>query len=268
MSLRRLTGQSADEDGDRHLRRGERAVQPDEGVLVGEVAGSRRSPTSSRHATITSPSRGRTPGSTAPNQPRADRVLAGQHRGALAQHLAPGRDDVVDRAARSSRGGGSGPRRRAARRRRACPSTSSTSTRASRRAVDHAVVGDDEQPGRGRQRLAQLLGLGVDHRELLQPLGGGHAELVPGPVEVGVVDVGERRAGAADALTVAAIRSPTRSAPTYVAPRCEATRQPGAVEVALVDRGDVHAGAREPAEGGRVRLPLERVDAACPTTGG
>ena len=44
-----------------------------------------------------------------------------------------------------------------------------------------------------------VAGLGVDHGELLQPLGGGHPELVAGPVEVGVVEVGQRgrRAGAA-----------------------------------------------------------------------
>ena len=39
------------------------------------------------------------------------------------------------------------------------------------RAVDHAVVGDHDQPHVLRQRLAELLGLGVDHGELLQPRG-------------------------------------------------------------------------------------------------
>ena len=62
------------------------------------------------------------------------------------------------------------------------------------RGVDHPVVGDHDQPGVAGHRVAQLLGLGVDERQLLEPLGGGDAVAVPGPVEVAVVEVGEGRA--------------------------------------------------------------------------
>ena len=123
------------------------------------------------------------------------------------------------------------------------------------------------EPGRRGQRLAQLLGLGVDHRELLEPLGGGDAVPVAGPVEVAVVDVGQRRLvrrradGGGDPLADAVGADVRR-------PALRGDRQPGAVELALVDRRDVHPGAREPGERGRVRLPLERVDVLVPPAGG
>ena len=41
--------------------------------------------------------------------------------------------------------------------------------------------------------VAELLGLGVDDRQLLEPLGRGDAVAVAGPVQVAVVEVGERR---------------------------------------------------------------------------
>ena len=115
----------------------------------------------------------------------------------------------------------------------------------------------------GGQRLAQLLDLGVDHGQLLQPLGRGDAVLVAGPVEVAVVEVGERRAHGrrhdrggdpladpvrADVLTAAGGRH----------------GQPAPPELALVDDGDGDAGLLHPRERGGVRLPLERVDVLVP----
>ena len=97
-------------------------------------------------ATTTSPSRGRTPASTAPNQPRGDRVVAGQHLGPVAEDGAPGGDDVVDRAARAVEVPEAGL---AAEQHQPVAQLGVVVDvdPALRRRVDHAVVGDDDAAG-------------------------------------------------------------------------------------------------------------------------
>ena len=129
---------------------------------------------SSWQATITSPRRGARRGVDRAEPAAPDASSRVSDRRPVPSTRARWRH-VVDGAAARSRGGGTAPRRRAAPPRRAARRPRRRRS-GRRRAVDHAVVGHDQQPGRGRQRLAQLLGLGVDHRELLQPLAGGDAE--------------------------------------------------------------------------------------------
>ena len=114
-----------------------------------------------------------------------------------------------------------------------------------------------------RQRLPELLGLGVDHRQLLEPRLGRDAVAVPGPVEVAVVHVGQRgplRAGLerggdplADPVGAHEVRPPVRR-----------DRQPAVAELALVDDGHAGAVQPQPGERRRVRLPLLGVDALVP----
>ena len=97
-----------------------------------------------------------------------------------------------------------------------------------------------------RQGVAQLLGLGVDDRQLLEPLGGGDAVAVAGPVEVAVVEIGQRRPrgrgrdGAGDPLT-----DPVGVDP--VAAALGGQGEPRAAELPLVDRRDLDAGGRRAA---------------------
>ena len=122
------------------------------------------------------------------------RLVTGEHVGPVAEHRPPRRHHVVDRAAAAVEVP------------EPCLPADQGDALAQlgdlvdvdppvRRAVEHAVVGDHDQPGRGREGLAQLLGLGVDHGQLLEPLAGRDAEAVAGPVEVAVVHVGQRGPG-------------------------------------------------------------------------
>ena len=158
---------------------------------------------------------------------------------------------------RGSRGAGTGPRRRAARRRRSSSGCVVDVEPALRRRVDHAVVGDHERSGRrggSASRSCSASASIIDsccchwRRRDAVP--------VPGPVEVAVVQVGQRRRRAGRPATAAAIRSPTLSAPTNSAPRCAGDGQPGAGELPLVDDGRCTPAAAQPGERGRVRLPL------------
>ena len=134
---------------------------------------------------------------------------------------------------------------------------------AGRGRVDHPVVGHHHQPDLVGQGLAQLHGLGVDGRELLEPLRRVHAVLVAGPVEVTVVEVGQRRAvaragdRAGDPLPDP-VRADVAGAPV------RGDGQPAAVELALVDHVDPDPCVGEPGEGGRMRLPLQRVHRLVP----
>ena len=263
----RPTAGSGDQDRDQHLRRGQRAVQADQPRLVGErracssprsrrgrrpprrrAAGVRRASTGAEPAAGRSPRRGSAPrpGRRAPRARSATHVVDGA---AAAVEVPEPRLAAEQRDARRAARG-------ARRRRSGAPAGESTmpwSATTSSRVV-------------GGQRLAQLLGLGVDHRRAAAATGvRGDAVPVAGPVEVAVVEVGQRRAVRARPATAAAIRSPTLSAPTYSAPRCAGDGQPGAGELALVDHGGVHAGAR-PAGANAVGCGChsQRVDVACP----
>ena len=89
------------------------------------------------------------------------------------------------------------------------------------------------------------------------------AVLVAGPVEVAVVEVGQRRAVAEPGHRGGdPLADPVRADVAGTAVRGDG--QPAAVELALVDHVDAHAGVGEPGEGGRVRLPLQRVDLLVP----
>ena len=125
------------------------------------------------------------------------------------------------------------------------------------------MVGDDEQPDVGGQRLPQLLGLGVDHGELLEPRVRGHAVAVARPVEVAVVEVGEagpfarRRDGRGEPLPDAVGSDELRAA-------VRRDRQPAPPELALVDHRHRRAVQPQPGERRRVRLPLLGVDLLVP----
>ena len=202
-------GRSGDQDRDQHLVGGQRAVQADQAHLVGEVhAGEDRG---SPAATRTSPSRGSTAAATDPNQPRSmacSRVSTSARSPRNAAQVAGTSSTAPLRAVEVPE-----PRLSAEQHQPVAEfGVLSTSTRLS--GVSRPCRGRPPSPaGSRRQCLAQLLGLGIDHRELLQPLRRGHAVPVTGPVEVTVVEVGQRRA-AAEPATAPAIRSPTRSAPT------------------------------------------------------
>ena len=164
-------------------------MQPDQRGLVGKSAttGSRcrrgRPPPRRRAAAARRGPRGRTSRGRSP--------LAGHHLGPLPQVRRPGRDHVVDRASPAVH-----VRKRASPPSSATPSrsswNSSTSTRLSSGESTmpwSATTSSRIEPGQG---LAQVLGLGVDHRQLLQPLDRGDSVAVPRPVQVAVVQVGQR----------------------------------------------------------------------------
>ena len=117
---------------------------------------------------------------------------------------------------------------------------------------------------RGGQRLAQLLGLGVDHRRAAAATGWRRRR------SGGRSSRGRRRRGrsasarSTEAATAAAIRSPTRSAPTYSAPRCAATVSPLPRNSRLLTTVTLAARAPQPGERRVVRLPLQRVDVLVP----
>ncbi len=148
---------------------------------------------SSRQATTTSPSRGRTAGSTVPNQPRPIASSRVSTSARSPSDATPRRDDVVDGAG------------------------AAVDVPEPCLAAEHhhpveqvGVVVDVEPLASGAEstmpwsatttirvsagrRLAQMLGGRVDHRQLLLPLRRVDAVAVPGPVEVAVVHVGQRR---------------------------------------------------------------------------
>ena len=168
------------------------------------------------------------------------------------------------RRRRGSRGAGTAPRRRAA----ATPSRSSACSSTSM----PALGGESTMPwsattssrtSRGSaSRSCSASASTID--QLLQPLRRGHAVAVPGPVEVAVVEVGQRLGRSADAATAAAIRSPTRSAPTKSAPRCAATVSPLSRNSRLLTTVTAAPSTPQPRERGGVRLPLLRVDVLVP----
>ena len=125
------------------------------------------------------------------------------------------------------------------------------------------MVGHHHDADVGGQGLAQVLGGHVDHRQLLLPLHRGDPVGVPGPVQVAVVQVGQRgRPGrrlqrGGEALPDAVGADELRAA-------LAGHRQPGGRERALVHHRRVHAGGGHPAERGRVGLPLAGVDAGVP----
>ena len=128
------------------------------------------------------------------------------------------------------------------------------------------MVGHDHDAHLGRQGVAQVLGRGVDHRQLLLPLGRVDAVPVPGPVEVAVVEVGQRRLLRGGGLRGGEpLPHPVRADELGAAAASHG--QPGVAEVALVHHGRVHACGCEPRERRRVRLPLVRVDLAAPHQG-
>ena len=222
---------------------------------------------SSWQATITSPRRGSTPGDTAPNHPRP---IASSRVSTVARSPSTSRQ-VATTSGTAPRGAVEVPEPGLAAEQRdavAQPVDLVDVDPGLTGAVDHAVVGDHQQPGRGRQRLAQLLGLGVDHRAAAGATGSRRRRTCARSSRGRSRRRRSATAASAEAATVAAIRSPTRSAPTYVAPRCDATVSPDPSKSRLLTDGDVDAGVRQPPERGRVRLPLDAGRRPCPTRGG
>ena len=191
-----------------------------------------------------------------------DRLVAGEHGGLVAEDRAPGGRHVLDRTAAAV--DVPEPRLTAEQHHTVAQARLlvDVDVRLGGR-VDHAVVGDDEQAHLVRERLAELLDVLVDVAQLGAPALRVDAGPVPVPVEVTVVDVGQRRTPTrarhrpVDALgeVVGAdvLRSPLAAA-----------RQAGAGELALADHAGVHAGSLEPVEDGAVRLPLQGVDRLVP----
>ena len=129
--------------------------------------------------------------------------------------------------------------------------------------VDHAVVGHDDQPDLLGQRLAQLDGLGVDRRELLEPLRRVDAVAVAGPVEVAVVAVGEgRRDGRGLRHRHYSLPDPV-GADERRSPR-SGLGQSAPAELALVHHRHGHPGTGQGPERRRLGLPLARIDLVVP----
>ena len=194
---------------------------------------------SPRQATSTSPRRGSTPRRDRRRTSRArSRRRGSAPRPGRRARSRPGRDHVVDGAAAAVEvpeprlAAEQGHARRAARGARRRRSGSRRRSRPCRGRRPRPAA-----PACG-QRLAQLLGLGVDHRQLLQPLGRGDAVPVAGPVEVAVVEVGQRGpCSTAARPRRRSARRPGRRRRSS-APRWAATVRPLPRELALVDHRD------------------------------
>ena len=188
-----------------------------------------------------------------------DRLVAGQHLGPVAEHARARRRPRRRRRPPRSRGAGTAPRRRSARPRRAAPGrrrrrpggrpaqstmpwSATTSSRASAGSASRSCSAS-----------ASMIASCWSHWAR------GDAVAVAGPVEVAVVEVGERGPVARTRRAPRRSARPTRSAPTKSAAALRGHGQPGAAELALVH--DRHARPRRP------RAAERRAGAAATATG-
>ena len=226
-------------------------MQPDQPGLLRRTGGSPPARPARATATTTSPIRGATRSSTAPNQPRAIASSRLSTSASITEPL-PVRRQYVGLGAPSTqyrcRKRDSPPISRK-------PSVSagsvSRSTRFSGGDVDHPVIGDHNQYGVPRQRSADLRRERVRRSKLLAPLPGLAALAVTGVVQLGVVHVDQRR-------LPLATREPGRVQPVLdgvrAAMRAPPERrrgQPGVLEARLAHVAGGNAGGRDPVEDGR-----------------
>ena len=216
---------SVHQQRDPHLAGVSEPCRPTSRVLVGEVDRARRSPVAAGGDHHVAEPRAAPTRATGAEPAARDRLVAGQHLGPVAEQLAPGAATSCTAPPRAV----DVPEPRLA--------TEQHHAVAQRRVVvevEPAVVAAS-RPCRGRRPRPAGRAPGSASRSCSASASiiascwshwrRGDAVPVAGPVEVAVVEVGERGLGAA-AATAPAIRSPTWSAPTYSAAALGGDGQP------------------------------------------